>query len=258
MDAFFQWLSSSMIATAILVFSFGIFVVIFTVAFFQGREISFWPPKIGPKQSNTDKNKNQKSNKPERYLKFEWSSDIVVDRDRLARASTIDWMAISNYKTLREFKEEVAKCLEGEDKRKNGGQIRLLLVNPKSEVPNILAELGHKFRDAEIITQDIDRTMRQVAEWHQTILNCNLQVRYIIGQPPYRLMIVNRNLDTGYIRLRWGTTPDASQVPTVVFTKKDDPDTLDFFGFIVEQFDEYWNMAQIVEIDDYLKQEQTG
>ncbi|MBN2222349.1 MAG: hypothetical protein JW708_09080 [Vallitaleaceae bacterium] len=53
MNEFFKWLSSNSLATTTLIVSFGMIIlsiaVTYLVAFFQGREISFWPPKIGPK-----------------------------------------------------------------------------------------------------------------------------------------------------------------------------------------------------------------
>jgi hypothetical protein len=49
MDAFFQWLSGSFAATIALLIFLGTLVTIYAVAFAQGREISFWPPKIGAK-----------------------------------------------------------------------------------------------------------------------------------------------------------------------------------------------------------------
>ncbi len=49
MDEFFKWLSGNPIATIILLVAVGLAVIICVVAFFQGREITFWPPKISPK-----------------------------------------------------------------------------------------------------------------------------------------------------------------------------------------------------------------
>lgn len=255
MDAFFQWLSSNTLATTILIVAFGVVVVIYAIAFAQGREISFWPPKIGIKDSKPKK--GQKSRKTGRYLKFEWAKGI--DRDlipsRLANASTIDWMAVSMTKTLEIYDEEIAACL------KNGGQIRILLINPDSKVPNTLARLGNKYKNVQTITSeiknDINRTLSNVAKLHKMIPNCKLEVRYIIGQPPYRLMIINRALDIGYIRLRWVVTADAYDVPTVTLSKNEDTELVDFFDFIVSQFEEYWEMAQVAKIDDLLKNNQT-
>lgn len=253
MDAFFQWLSSNIIATTILILAFGVFVIIYTVAFIQGREISFWPPKIGPK--NTNANKQQESDKPERYLKFEWHYEIKSDdisRNRLETAATIDWMAVHMNKTLQIFDKEITNCL------KSGGQIRLLLVDPEGGVPKILAGLGDKYENAEAIINLIKATLYLIKQWHKMIPDCKLEVRFIKGQPPYRLMIVNRALDKGYIRLRWVVTPDTKKVPTVVFSKEGDPKLKDFFDFTVNQFEEYWKMAKTVDIDELLKQEKAG
>lgn len=56
MSEFFKWLASNSIAANALIIAFGILVIsvnsIFIFAFFQGREISFWPPKIGIKPDN--------------------------------------------------------------------------------------------------------------------------------------------------------------------------------------------------------------
>lgn len=57
MDRFFDWLSNNPVATAILLSIIGvvvlIIIIIYTVAFFQGRSISFWPPKVGEKLKNS-------------------------------------------------------------------------------------------------------------------------------------------------------------------------------------------------------------
>jgi hypothetical protein len=53
MSDFFTWLSASSPAATILLVAFSVAVVvavlIYVVSFLQGREVSFWPPKIGPK-----------------------------------------------------------------------------------------------------------------------------------------------------------------------------------------------------------------
>jgi len=55
MDEFLKWLSTNPIIATALVVSFSLFLasatLVYLVAFFQGREISFWPPKIGERPS---------------------------------------------------------------------------------------------------------------------------------------------------------------------------------------------------------------
>lgn len=58
MDEFVKLLSSNATVTntilIVLVFAVLSLLSMFLVAFFQGREISFWPPKIGPKPRKTN------------------------------------------------------------------------------------------------------------------------------------------------------------------------------------------------------------
>ncbi len=58
MDAFFQWLGGNPGATTALIAAFAILVaavvLIYLVAFFQGREISLYPPRIGEKRDKLD------------------------------------------------------------------------------------------------------------------------------------------------------------------------------------------------------------
>jgi len=67
MEQLFHWLSNSTIATSVIIIGFAILVstvvLIYLTAFFQGREISFWPPKVGPKPIILDPIKPEKGNK---------------------------------------------------------------------------------------------------------------------------------------------------------------------------------------------------
>jgi hypothetical protein len=62
MKEFFAWLSSNPSATTLLTIVLVVIaasvVLIYLVAFFQGREISLWPPKIGPKPATSAKKVN--------------------------------------------------------------------------------------------------------------------------------------------------------------------------------------------------------
>jgi hypothetical protein len=67
MNNFWQWLSSNPIAVDILIFLLiGLVVtvaVVYLIAFFQGREVSFWPPKIGEKKGNTEQGQGTENQK---------------------------------------------------------------------------------------------------------------------------------------------------------------------------------------------------
>lgn len=59
MEEFFRWLSSNPVATTSFIVAFGVLVtstvLIYLLGFFQGREISLWPPKIGAKPGKKPK-----------------------------------------------------------------------------------------------------------------------------------------------------------------------------------------------------------
>ena len=60
----FKWLTTNPIAGMVASITFGILilsiVVVFLVAFFQGREITFWPPKIGARYGEPIQKKDNK------------------------------------------------------------------------------------------------------------------------------------------------------------------------------------------------------
>jgi eukaryotic-like serine/threonine-protein kinase len=50
---FLKWLAGSPVLTAALIVILGALALMYVVAFLQGREVSFWPPKIGARPVNT-------------------------------------------------------------------------------------------------------------------------------------------------------------------------------------------------------------
>ena len=68
MEEFFQWLTTNSIASNALITILGLIILliamIYLIAFWQGREISFWPPKIGKNlNSKTSNNTSLQSDK---------------------------------------------------------------------------------------------------------------------------------------------------------------------------------------------------
>jgi hypothetical protein len=57
MNDFLVWLSSNSAASTSIAIAIValviVFIFLYVIAFFQGREISFWPPKIGQKKRIT-------------------------------------------------------------------------------------------------------------------------------------------------------------------------------------------------------------
>jgi len=68
MEKFLEWLSNNPNVAVIMIVSLGFLVVsatlIYVVAFFQGREISFWPPKIGARRDKLKEEPSKSSIEP--------------------------------------------------------------------------------------------------------------------------------------------------------------------------------------------------
>lgn len=60
-EQIFEWLQSNPITAKVMIIAFAVLVasipLMLIVAFFQGREISFWPPRIGARVSRTETKK---------------------------------------------------------------------------------------------------------------------------------------------------------------------------------------------------------
>ena len=101
MADFFLWLSSNSIAATILVIAFGTLIiaviVIFVVAFLQGREIAFWPPKVGMKAEESGANKGKE-------IAAKNSADMHPEME--GRIALLE-RAVSDYKARVAFREQI-------------------------------------------------------------------------------------------------------------------------------------------------------
>ncbi len=169
--------------------------------------------------------------------KFEKHSTITGNRQRLKNAKTLDWMSISLHKTLTIYEHELTECL------KNGGQIRLLLIDPNSPIPHALAELGHSLGSSEKIVNNVRSALEIIQSWRNRMPECNLEVRVLSSQPPYRLSMLDRGLSIAYARIRLFVIPKSSDIPVVTVSAKDDKEWFEFFA---DQFEKYWGIGQQV------------
>lgn len=97
MDEFLKWLSSNSIVSTILVASFCALVVsavvIYFVAFLQGREVFFWPPKVGAKP---DKPNPLRKEKPSESSEQEQTSPEVWQKIRNEMKARISFLEREN------------------------------------------------------------------------------------------------------------------------------------------------------------------
>lgn len=162
------------------------------------------------------------------------NSDLRANQHRLANAKTIDWLAVTMYRSLSVYTSDVAHCL------RNGGRVRIILIDPTSDTPDILARLGYWRGNSESIIQDVKSTLSIVEHWKNTIPGCNIEVRYLCGQPPYRFTIVDGQLSIAYSYIRIPAFPNSNEQPVIVLQAPDDREWLDYFA---DQYEKHWNIS---------------
>lgn len=205
------------------------------------NELSVFPEKA------TDSSSAE--SKPGRSITFEWASEILPNINRLATAKAISWVAISNRKTLENisFKKAITACLE------HGGHIRLILLHPDSPDCQFLADYSQEYKEASGVQNDIVSALKVIATYYQK--KGKIEVRFVKYPPPYRLMLVDQNQEDEkglYLRLRWVVISDAEDVPTVVASEEKDPQIRDFVRFMADQFEAYWDLADVEKISSII------
>jgi hypothetical protein len=185
-----------------------------------------------------------------RSITFEWASEILPNANRLATASAINWIAISNRKTLENirFKKAITACLE------QGGYVRLILLHPNSPDCQFLADYSQEYKETSGVQNDIISALKIIATHYQK--KGRIEVRFVKYPPPYRLMLVDQNQadEKGlYMRLRWVVVSNAEDVPTVVASENKDPQMKDFIEFMAKQFEAFWNFADVEKISSIIK-----
>lgn len=112
MSEILKWITTDIIAKITLAGTLAAVVIMYLVAFFQGREISFWPPKIGKKPNKiqdehvsgeeTSKEKNEKTEERSGEHKGVFESDPLKTKHAEQKVRSIEGIWKSNYSGSRE------------------------------------------------------------------------------------------------------------------------------------------------------------
>jgi hypothetical protein len=202
MNDFFQWLSGGSIPAvlfiAIVVILVVTIVLVFMIAFVQGREISFWPPKIGSKPTNKKKNLMQ--------LESSSSTKISIDSFFITEPPSFDedaLKAISIYilgMNLRRTLTNYYGMLES--KLNDGGILKFLLVDPKSNALPIIADRNYVYRDVEKLEETIESTLETLSQMKSTNSSRgSIEVRVLRYVPSFGLLLLDPELPKGRIRV---------------------------------------------------------
>lgn len=228
MNDFLVWLSSNSVASmsiAIAIIAIIIVgIILYVIAFFQGREISFWPPKLGQKTDNASNDSL--------FIKLEDRSDIQVSFEkRLSNAKNVALTGSSLAGMINHYGDFIQK------KAETGCKFRLLLVHPEFY-------RGLDSRDAK----EKAEVLHSIKILEKLSKNENIKFKVLTYHPPFSLTMVDGNAPEGFIQIEiYPYYAIPSERPHFKLTQKTDSK---WYVFFREQFEIAWQNAQEYHIED--------
>jgi len=211
-----QWLSTNPILTILVIFIAGILIVLIVIAFIQGREISFWPPRIGPKGSD-DKKVDHRSSQGVTIYPNSDSSKFSDDFERLFRQAEKILLIGTGFSIL--HRQTLFKLLV--ERIRNHSYIEIYAANPFG--PNV------EMRLIEEETGDDTPEIRKkgLVNWLISLLDereklsdkSKFILRLFPFYPTYALFIFNRK---EYFFYPYGYTKLGTLSPVLHFSR-DEP-----------------------------------
>lgn len=162
MDSVFQFLSGgsslAVIIGAIIVLGLVAVVVIVVVGFFQGREISLWPPKIGARPGSSKNADNSPAQAASQVITWTTNSRSVDERDHWLAASVLVVGVQYSPKFFKDFFDIVQQRCEG------GRTTVALVLDPDGEAARYLA--ATKTGSASVVdgVAEIERILAEADE----------------------------------------------------------------------------------------------
>jgi len=148
MNEFLIWLSNNPIAIYSIIAILGllilIIVILYLIAFIQGRDISFWPPKIGTKSETMVSIKLKSGNQSVVTLLDEYPQDII---NSIGKASEVWMMGVTLSRTI----DENYPLLQL--KLSKGERIRVLLRDPNGQTLQIVSNYSYTPIQVEQVQQ---------------------------------------------------------------------------------------------------------
>jgi hypothetical protein len=243
MNEFFNWLSNNPVATLTLIVSFGTLVtssiLIFIVAFFQGREISFWPPKIGPKLNSTGKPKGQSG---QNILK---TGIFTADPEHYAQLNLVGWLNslrtldISAYNLtnlLKDLRQPIADAVA------RGAYVRILIIDHTSLAHQLM--LKHS-RRPHLLMPDAIKGMENIQDIQSLLknkprINGKFEVKLTSWISSCSMILIDSHEENGVARI--GIRPPAFRYTKdrvgLFLTRKEHPTPFEHF---VKSFDALWD-----------------
>ena len=237
MDTFLNFLTTNpsfltaIIATIAVLVLF--FVVIYLVAFLQGREISFYPAKIGvkPDKAQVSRKADGKvaGNSPI-FLSDRTSFDTPI-QERLEKSQTVYLLGLNLVNFVIQNQDII------ELKALGGCKFKIITLSPdffqyKELFPGWHGGLRRK--------DDLDHALSNIE--HIMGKSENIQVKFLSFPPPFSLLAINPDRPEGEVQVEFYTyEKDSNKRPHFILKNLGNEKWFDFFR---SEFEKAWEKAE--------------
>ena len=252
MKDFFLLLLNNPLALNILAISAGLilFVVItiFVVAFIQGREITFWPPKISAHQSHYKVELGSGKNKKKLPLDVIWyenwsDCDELIAKD-LKDSQLVSIISIKGRK-LTNNPKPYRNILVNRGRRCKS--TRLLLQSPNSSFVNERISKTFGWRTLEEYKQNLIDSIKLSRSFYSDSLNNCFEIGLYISEPIIKMFMFDNDIYVGFY-----TTRKMEGKLDGVLRIKRYKDITDFSKNIEKYYDSLWSTRKNID-DEFSK-----
>jgi hypothetical protein len=246
MTTFFDWLSHNPIATTVFIVAFGSAVtcatLIYMIAFLQGREISFWPPKVGEKPSTTRKPQtsnrlpatvNEKNSRP---VGIAFVPEPPSIGEHLIELGELNVLAINSRRLVTNHYGLLQRSLA------QGATIKFLLVDPDGDAISVIAKRNFVYRVPEQLKEAIRSTIENLTRLRaDQARKGTIETRVFSYAPAFSMIAINPKDSTGKILVSlypYSVPPES--FPSFWIERASGGEWYEFF---LKQFDLTWESA---------------
>ncbi len=237
-----SWLSIIIIVVVFVVIC--ICILEFVVGFFQGREISFWPLRIGKKPNET------RTPVAKQVLDaFRGVAKVpLVTRDQLDQLTGTVQQRLSKAKDEIKVSGNDNKFIAEsgsswiEDALRRGVRIKIVCVDPKSPATDMLPKIDPRFPTASTFVESmvsVEKVLRRLRKEFPR----HFEFRYLPLLPRIGLFITDPVSPSGIIKVEFYVSKPYKHIdsrPHIIIP----PDLADWRRYFLAQWDNYWQISQ--------------
>lgn len=261
MSDFFTWLSGGSPSAAVFIIAFGALIVgivlLYVVAFIQGRSVSFWPPKIGEKPRTSGNNLATKSNLIVSGLAVHNQLNL---EERLHNFRTLELVGYNLSGLLHDIREPIAEAVI------RGAFVRIILVDftsPAGDLMKIHSNRPHSLLPDAVKGLEHIADIQRLIE-SKTRVNGKLEVKLTSWIPSCNFILIDANELNGIAKI--GINPISFRQPTtgrvsLILDRKNFASELNYFmksfEALWEQDSKVWN-GKLPQIENTVAAKKTG